>query len=118
MSEFLFGALAFLSLLGWGVTNAITSRNHLREANALDIAMKVDGIITDRATEILNRLQALKKRKADASPERGPLPNTDENAEKQERLRQHVNFAEIGANGASSLEFPGGLGEQPLDSVE
>lgn len=117
MDSLLWGALAFLALLGWGVTNAITARNHARESNALETAMKVDGIITDRATEIVNRFMALKKREPQSKDGRQePLANADENAALQEKLRQKVNFAEVGANG--EIEFPGGIGEQPLDAVE
>lgn len=105
--------------LGWGITNALTARNHAREANALETAMKVDGIITDRATEIVNRFMALTKKSAvQTDGRKEPLANADANAAEQERLRQHINFAEVGANGEGTIEFPGGLGEQPLDTTE
>lgn len=113
MTEFLFGALAFLSMLGWGITNALTARNHLREANALDIEERVNSRIDDRVSAVLNRYRALKAK----GTEEGGREKTvldDETEAQNERRRQKLSMTESMPDDSDL----GSLDEQPLDSVE
>lgn len=112
----LFGALAFLALLGWGVTNALTARNHIREANALEVAAKIDGIITDRATEIFNRYWAIKNRQTTGGEETERTTTVLDDAEeaKREARRQGLVASDPGDDGGGF----GSLGDQPIPNVE
>ena len=116
MTDLLFGALAFLALLGWGITNAITARNHIREANALEVDVKIAGVITDRATEIFNRYWAIKNRQAKGGEDAERTTTVLDDAEeaKREARRQGLIAADPGDEGA---EF-GTLGDQPIPNVE
>ena len=111
MIELLFGALAFLALLGWGVTNAITSRNHLREANALETIMKVRKLMDDDASAVLERYRELSaaRRMTDNGKTQTVL---DEDTEaRREALRQGLSMT------AGMPEMPEGppLGPEPIE---
>jgi hypothetical protein len=100
--EFLFGALAFLALLGWGLTNAITARNHLREATALETIMKVRKIMDDDALSVLNRYRELMAAKGIKPDGSGKTVLTDEEEARREAMRQGLNK----------------IGDQPLSQDE
>jgi hypothetical protein len=94
MTEFLFGALAFLALLGWGLTNAITSRNHLREATALETIMKVRKIMDDDALSVLNRYRELLAAKGIKPDGSSKTVLTDEEEARREAMRQGLSMTQ------------------------
>lgn len=93
MIELLFGGLAFLALMGWGITNAITARNNLREANALDMIEKVESRIDDRVKEVVNRFREIAAAKRGEQPQpKSPTVLDDAELERRERMRQGLNL--------------------------
>jgi hypothetical protein len=93
VTEFLFGALAFLALLGWGITNALTARNHFREAQGLEILERVNARIDKSVTEIIERYnQIMAAKKAKAEGVAGKTVLTDEEEWEREKARQKLNL--------------------------
>lgn len=93
MTEILFGGLAFLALLGWGITNALTARNHFREAQGLEILERVNARIDKSVTEIIERYnQIVAAKKAKAEGIAGKTVLTDEEEARREALRQGLNL--------------------------
>jgi hypothetical protein len=114
-----FGVLAFLVILGSAIGLSLIVRSVAdlvhKSALALETAQKIDGIITEKATEILNRYVNIREKKAASTQtEERRVMTTEEAAAEQERRRQTLSFSD-------STEDPepfGGLGEQPMASVE
>ena len=107
MTELLFGALAFLALLGWGITNAITSRNHLRESTALQTIMQVRKIMDDDALAVLNRYRELLAAKNITASGNGKTVLTDEEEARREAMRQGLSMT----SGMPEME------PEPLDEI-
>ena len=107
MAEFLFGALAFLALLGWGVTNALTSRNHFREAQALDMEERVNARIDDRVSTVVNRYREIMAGKKVATEWRQPTVLTDAEEARREAVRQGLSMTGDMPEMAESAPAPG-----------
>lgn len=117
----LFGALAFLALLGWGVTLALIVRSlgehDFRNAQALELEERVSNRIDERIGAVANRLRALQK-KPDGKTEEVPVrPTTEETAMEAERRRQRILGQDPGDGEAFGEEFAfnATLGEQPVN---
>lgn len=121
MTEFLFGALAFLALLGWGTTNALNSYaralGHFREAQALDIEERVSERIDKRVSEVLARYQSLKRAKQEPGEKPGPVVLDDATEAERERRRQNLSMTDSMPGDDDPFDI-GALNEQPLTSVE
>ena len=94
MTDILWGGIAFLALLGWGIVNALTSRNHLREATALETLMKARRIIDDEVVAAVNRYRELTANKTKQEEGRAPTVLDDATEALRERLRQGLSLAD------------------------
>jgi hypothetical protein len=111
MTDILFGALAFLALLGWGITNAITSRNNLREANALDMIEKVENRIDDRVTAVVNRFREISAAKrGEQQVKSGQTILDDAELERRERMRQGLSLLD----GLPEADDLPPIGQEPI----
>jgi hypothetical protein len=122
VTEFLFGSLAFLALLGWGATNALhayaRAMGHFREAQALEIEERVNARIDDRVSAVINRYQALKRAKQEGGEKPGPTVLDDATEAERERRRQNLSMTDTMPGGDGYPFDLGPLNEQPLGSVE
>lgn len=122
MTEFLFGALAFLALLGWGITNALNSYaraiGHFREAQALDIEERVNSRIDDRVSAVVNRWTALKRAKQDLNEKPGPTVLDDATEADRERRRQNLSMTDSMPEDAEPFDFTLPLDGQPMATAE
>ena len=113
----LFGAIAFLAFMGWGVTLALLSRNHFREAQALEIEERVNARIDDRVGAVINRYRALKAKGTEGgAPEKTVLDDATE-AEREKR-RQKFMTSDMPDGDTEPFDFTLPLDGQPLSSVE
>lgn len=90
----LVSVFAFASCMGWGITLALVSRNQLREANALEMQMKVRKLMDDDASAILERYKALLAAKNAKQDGRQTTVLTEEEEARREAMRQGLSFVD------------------------
>lgn len=109
-----FAGLLVLSCLAHGISNALNSRNHLREAQALELEEKVSARIDERLrTALAVYRQSLVARGETPPPEKPPAPLLNDEREAQtERRRQRINLIETLPEEDTAQPMPL-IGEQP-----
>lgn len=107
------GLLLVLACMGWGITNAITARNHFRDAQALDLEERVNARLEDRISKAVNPLLMRLRDRGDMPSDKMPPPILNDAEERARELRrQRINLQEQPGPEESDVTFPH-LGEQP-----